>query len=70
MKIKISNIEWDKFDATEFDAVDIARLPLEVEQDFAFNDYDEEELADYLGNWLSDTFGFCHFGFNYEIMQK
>lgn len=70
MKIRISNIDWDTLDATEWDAVDIARLPLEIEQEFDFKEYNEEELVDWLSNWLSDTFGFCTFGFNYEIINK
>lgn len=66
MKVRITNIKWDTFDATEFDAVDIARLPLEIEQEFDFNEV--EGLEDFLSDWLSDTYGFCHFGFAFEII--
>lgn len=70
MKIRISNIDWDILDADDMDAVDVARLPLEIEQEFDFKEYNEEELVDWLSNWLSDTFCFCTFGFNYEIINK
>lgn len=31
-------------------------------------DYDEEtdDIGEILGDYLSDTFGFCHYGFCYE----
>lgn len=28
-----------------------------------------EEAADILSDWLSDTYGFCHYGFDYEIVD-
>ena len=62
MKVKITNIKWDT------DGETIPELPIEIEQEFSFQNYNEEELSDYLCNWLSDTFGFCHFGFDFEII--
>lgn len=28
-----------------------------------------DEAADILSDWLSDTYGFCHYGFDYEIVD-
>lgn len=66
MKVKITNISWDTLDATEWDAIDIARLPLEVEQEFDFND--TEGMKDFLSNWLSYTYEFEVFDFDFEII--
>ena len=30
---------------------------------------DSEEMTDYLSDWLSDTYGFCHNGFNWEVVE-
>lgn len=54
-----TKIKWD----TDDDAEVLASLPTEVEipQDIADTD-DDDAISD----WLSDTFGFCHFGFSIE----
>lgn len=54
-----TKIKWD----TDDDAEVLASLPTEVEipQDIADTD-DDDAISD----WLSDTFGFCHFGFSVE----
>lgn len=31
---------------------------------------DEEELAEEIANYLSDTYGFCHKGFNFEVVRN
>lgn len=61
MKVKITNIKWDT------DGHIIPRLPLEVTQEFPFTT--EEGLDWFLSDWLSDTYGFCHFGFHYKIVD-
>ena len=54
-----TEIKWD----TDGDTEDLASLPTEVEipQDIADQD-DDDAISD----WLSDTFGYCHFGFGIE----
>lgn len=31
---------------------------------------DEEELAEEISDYLSDTYGFCHKGFNFEVVKN
>jgi hypothetical protein len=31
---------------------------------------DEEELAEEISDYLSDTYGFCHKGFNFEVVRN
>lgn len=54
-----TEIKWD----TDGDTEALASLPTEVEipQDIADQD-DDDAISD----WLSDTFGYCHFGFGIE----
>lgn len=54
-----TEIKWD----TDGDTEALASLPTEVEipQDIA--DLDDDDA---ISDWLSDTFGFCHFGFSIE----
>ncbi len=66
--MKITNIQWD----TDGDKEILATLPTEVEVDEDNLDIDvdeddenyEEALSDTVSDYLSDTYGFCHFGFN------
>ena len=45
-------------------------LPKEIDitDEFDVNDYedDEDKLLDDISDWLSDTYGYCHFGFEIE----
>ena len=54
-----TEIKWD----TDGDTEALVSLPTEVEipQDIA--DLDDDDA---ISDWLSDTFGFCHFGFSIE----
>lgn len=61
--MKIINIKWD----TDGDKEALECLPTEVElpdsikaEDFK----DEEEFLEYVSDYLSDTYNFCHFGFD------
>lgn len=64
---RLYNIKWDTDDFDEADACAMGtdeplwELPSEVEVEFDW-DPSEDELADY----LSDTYGFCVDGFEYE----
>lgn len=43
-------------------------LPTRITININDLDYQPEydDLDDILSDWLSDTFGFCHYGFDYE----
>ena len=57
--MKAVNIKWD----TDGDMELLEELPTEVEiPDYLITD-DEDDLLDDVSDWLSDEFGFCHFGF-------
>ena len=36
-------------------------------QDNMFNVYDDNELEEQLSEYLSNEYGFCHNGFNYDV---
>lgn len=62
MIIKAINIKWDVVDSAEDMAESeikeiLGTLPTEVEIP---KEIDFEDVSD----WLSDTYGFCHFGFD------
>lgn len=66
--MKAVNIIWDVDESEDLD-----RLPKEVEipaeiaedPDYASLEY-EDALYDHIADWLSDTFEFCHEGFEIE----
>ena len=58
--MKAVNIKWD---VTDGDMELLEELPTEVEiPDYLITD-DEDDLLDDVSDWLSDEYGFCHFGF-------
>ena len=64
--MKITNIKWD----TDGDMKILKSLPKEIDitDEFDVNDYeDEEQLLDDISDWLSDTYGYCHFGFEIKF---
>ena len=64
--MKTTNIKWD----TDGDMKILKSLPKEIDitDEFDVNDYedDEDKLLDDISDWLSDTYGYCHFGFEIE----
>lgn len=59
MKVRISDIDWD----TDGVPAEDLGLKKEIEADIP----DEEgDLPDLVSDWLSDTFGYCVFGFSCE----
>ena len=57
LNVHIYDIKWD----TDGETVD---LPTEVDHTFdGYNDIADEDLMDEISDWLSDEYGFCHFGF-------
>ena len=64
IKVKCTEIQWD----TDGDKKLLKKLPKEVTltiDDYCEGDYLDDELAD----MLSDKYGFCMFGFNYQIIN-
>ena len=61
MKIIITNISWDT------DGEDI-ELPTELYLNFS--DMSKEDIDDdFLSDYLSDTYGWCHNGFDWEYSE-
>lgn len=66
--MKITNIKWD----TDGDKELLKILPTEIDitEEFDFEEYgsdldfDEDQLLEDISDWLSETYGYCHFGFN------
>ena len=63
VKVKIYNIEWD------IDEDDDTVLPTEIEAEFDYHG-DNDELSDNISDWVSDEYGYCHYGFDYEIIEE
>ena len=65
--MKVVKIKWD----TEGDMKMLKSLPKEIDitDEFDVNDYedDEDQLLDDISDWLSDTYGYCHFGFEIKF---
>lgn len=67
MKYRIYNILWD----TDGDEEVFKILPSEVilwtENLDIDEDADEDEIEEAVLSYLSDEYGFCHFGFSMEV---
>ena len=65
--MKVVKIKWD----TDGNMKILKSLPKEIDitDEFDINDYedDEDQLLDEVSNWLSDTYGYCHFGFEIKF---
>ena len=69
--MKIINIKWD----TDGDKELLKILPTEIDitEEFDFEEYEidgefeKEQLLDDISDWLSDTYGYCHFGFEIKF---
>lgn len=56
--MKATNIVWD------FDGPTTNSLPTEVDIPLSPKEFDSyDEFIDKVSDWLSDEYGFCHFGF-------
>ena len=64
LKIRAYNIEWD----TDGDKEVFETLPKEVVMELAFSEGDHGYLDIIVGDKLSDEYGYCHNGFEYEIL--
>ena len=65
--MKVVKIKWD----TDGDKELLKTLPKEIDisNEFDVKDYedDEEQLLDDISDWLTDTYGYCHFGFEVKL---
>ena len=65
--MKVVKIKWD----TDCNMKILKSLPKEIDitDEFDVNDYedDEDQLLDDISDWLSDTYGYCHFGFEIKF---
>lgn len=65
--MKVVKIKWD----TDGDKELLKTLPKEIDisNEFDVKDYedDEEQLLDDISDWLTDTYGYCHFGFEIKF---
>lgn len=64
-KYRVYGIGWDANDIEKMD------LPKEIEVELTEGEEvenlnDDEEVEDYLSDYITDETGFCHFGFSYE----
>ena len=68
IKVEFKNVGWDTDGATLKSCGLKNRFTANVDIDFDFNTSDDE-IADMLSDWLSDEYGYCHNGFDYEIIS-
>lgn len=65
--MKVVKIKWD----TDGDIKMLKSLPKEIDisDEFDVKDYedDQDQLLDDISDWLSDTYGYCHFGFEIKF---
>ena len=65
--MKVVKIKWD----TDGDKELLKTLPKEIDisNEFDVKDYedDEEQLLDDISDCLTDTYGYCHFGFEVKF---
>lgn len=65
--MKVIKIKWD----TDGDMKMLKSLPKEIDisDEFDVKDYedDQDQLLDDISDWLSDTYGYCHFGFEIKF---
>ena len=62
MKVAFTKIYWDCDEDLEGNELP-DRLVADIEVD------ESEDIDEQLSDWLSDTYGFCHQGFEYELME-
>lgn len=65
-KVRCFNIKWD----TDGNSRIFKKLPQEVIYEGYICEEDEDEIDEILGDYLSDKWGFCHYGFKFEVLEK
>ena len=62
-KYMVTTIQWD----TDGDKEVLKDLPKELSIDTdTLSISDKDEIEETISDYLSDIYGFCHFGFNFE----
>ena len=61
--MKVVKIKWDTDGDKEL------LKTIDISNEFDVKDYedDEEQLLDDISDWLTDTYGYCHFGFEVKF---
>jgi len=69
-RIRITNIKWDTDGENPRD-LNLPKSVYTTEEEIGYDvdKGDEDGLADFVGDWLSDTYGFCHFGFRVRVLD-
>jgi hypothetical protein len=68
VKVEVSNIQWDTDDLSGLPETMIIEVPAD---EFTFQDKsDYDDIAgEYASNEISDQVGFCHTGFDLQILS-
>lgn len=69
--IKVTDIKWD----TDNDKDIFKSLPQEIiisddNIPVYVDPHNDDELAEFISDYITDETGFCHYGFNYTIAYK
>lgn len=69
LKIQISAIAWDFSDTQHPPKFKLpTKLLVEVD-DECINMTDNEELEEHISDKLAETYGYCHNGFRYKVLN-
>jgi hypothetical protein len=67
MKVHFKNVKWDTDGHNFADCGLKTDFIVNVDIDYYFDTLDDE-IGSMLSDWLSDEYGYCHNGFDYEIV--
>lgn len=71
-EFKVFDIEWD-VDEWDIDHADEADLPEKIEliitEDDVDNLDDNDDIEEFIEDYLSDKYGYCHYGFQYDELE-
>ena len=65
-KFKVINIKYDLSDVEDKEIFYLPNsMPVIITEDDVNDIHDIDEIEDYISDYISETIGFCHEGFNY-----
>lgn len=67
IKVAFKNVKWDTDGVSLKDCGLEKKFVSDVDIDYDYETTDEE-LENMISDWLSDNFGYCHNGFDFEII--
>lgn len=67
MKVLFKNVKWDASKQEIKERGLKSTFVVEVQE--LDEIYDDEDKTEYLSDWLSDNYGFCHLGFDFELIE-